>query len=83
MTSESIENRRAALKSILSGSGVTVAGAWVAPIVMTVSLPAHASTTAADGDAGEGEETPMETPEISSGLFMGSGQIPVTTVLPD
>ncbi|MEM7195138.1 MAG: hypothetical protein AAF402_09320 [Pseudomonadota bacterium] len=58
---QSSEQRRAALKKVLTGGvalglgGVTTQP-WVKPAVQSVILPAHATTTGAGGDEGEGSD---------------------------
>ena len=65
MNKKNTSTRRKALKSIVIGSGVVVAGksmpeSWSKPVIDAVLLPAHAQTTTAEDAGSLGTDTPVE-----------------------
>jgi hypothetical protein len=66
-------------RNVLKGLAVTLPGAWTAPIVDSVILPAHAATTGGAGDAGDagGTDALSAPPNCYVGLVTRDGQFSV------
>ncbi|MEM7194032.1 MAG: hypothetical protein AAF402_03720 [Pseudomonadota bacterium] len=68
-TNQSNHDRRRALKQTLLGTGILATAHWSRPVVESVVLPAHATTTDSGGDESGGNTSASYFQNVSEQLF--------------